>query len=73
MGFAESFEDLLIWQRSRVLPNEIYDALGKNRDYDFPSQIESAPRPATSSAIAAFLSLVLFRLAIPRLIARMGG
>ena len=42
MGFAEDFEDLQIWQRSRVLTNAIYDAFEKNRDYDFRSQIQSA-------------------------------
>jgi four helix bundle protein len=42
MGFAENFEDLQIWQRSRVLTNEIYDALSKCRDLDFRSQIQRA-------------------------------
>jgi len=42
MGFAEDFEDLQIWQRSRVLTNAIYDAFEKIRDYDFRSQIQSA-------------------------------
>ena len=36
---AEDFEDLQIWQRSRVLTNVIYDAFEKIRDYDFRSQI----------------------------------
>jgi len=42
MAFAEDFEDLQIWQRSRVLTNAIYDAFEKIRDYDFRSQIQSA-------------------------------
>ena len=42
MGFAENFEDLQIWQRSRVLTNEIYDAFEKIRDFEFRSQIQSA-------------------------------
>ena len=41
MGFAENFEDLQIWQRSRVLTNEIYEAFEKIRDFDFSSQIQS--------------------------------
>ena len=42
MGFAENFEDLQIWQRSRVLTNEIYDSFEKIRDFEFRSQIQSA-------------------------------
>jgi len=42
MGFAENFEDLQIWQRSRVLTNEIYDAFEQIRDFDFRNQIQSA-------------------------------
>jgi four helix bundle protein len=42
MGFAENFEDLQIWQRSRVLTNEIYDAFEKCRDLDFRSQLRRA-------------------------------
>jgi four helix bundle protein len=42
MGFAENFEDLQIWQRSRGLTNQIYDAFSKCRDLDFRSQIQRA-------------------------------
>jgi four helix bundle protein len=42
MGFAENFEDLQIWQRSRVLTNEIYDAFENIRDFEFRSQIQRA-------------------------------
>ena len=42
MVFAENFEDLQIWQRSRVLTNEIYNAFEKYRDLDFRSQIHRA-------------------------------
>jgi four helix bundle protein len=42
MGFAGNFEDLQIWQRSRVLTNEIYDAFAKCRELDFRSQIQRA-------------------------------
>ena len=42
MGFAENFKDLQIWQRSRLLTNEIYDAFEKIRDFEFRSQIQRA-------------------------------
>ena len=42
MGFAENFEDLQIWQRSRVLTNAIYNAFEKIRDFEFRSQIQRA-------------------------------
>jgi four helix bundle protein len=42
MSFAESFEDLKIWQRARVLANQTYDAFGKCREFDFRNQIQSA-------------------------------
>lgn len=42
MGFAENFEDLQIWQRARILTNEIYDAFKQIRDFDFRNQIQSA-------------------------------
>ena len=42
MGFAENFEDLQIWQRSRVLTNAVYDAFENIRDFEFRSQIQRA-------------------------------
>jgi hypothetical protein len=33
VDFAENFEDLKIWQRSRALANEVYDAMEKCRDF----------------------------------------
>jgi hypothetical protein len=42
MSFAESFEDLKIWQRARVLANQTYDAFEKCREFDFRNQIQSA-------------------------------
>jgi four helix bundle protein len=42
MAFAQDFEDLKIWQRSRELANAVYDAFGKCREFDFRSQIQSA-------------------------------
>ncbi|PXA05407.1 four helix bundle protein [Coraliomargarita sinensis] len=44
--FAERFEDLRIWQQSRVLANGIYDVMVGCSDYSFRNQIE---RAATSS------------------------
>lgn len=43
MEFAENFEDLQIWQRARILTNEIYDAFEKIRDFEFRKQFQSAP------------------------------
>ena len=42
MDFAAIFEDLKIWQRSRALANQVYDAMAKCRDFDFRSQIQRA-------------------------------
>jgi four helix bundle protein len=42
MSFAESFEDLKIWQQARVLANQTYDAFEKCREFDFRNQIQSA-------------------------------
>ena len=40
--FAKRFEDLRIWQQSRVLANEVYDTLSNCRDYGFRDQIQRA-------------------------------
>ena len=40
--FAERFEDLRIWQKARVLANEVYDALAECRDYGFRDQMQRA-------------------------------
>lgn len=42
MVFAENFEDLKIWPRSRALANEVYDAMAMCGDFDFRSQIQRA-------------------------------
>ena len=44
--FAERFEDLRIWQQSRVLANDIYDVMVSCKDFSFRKQIE---RAATST------------------------
>ena len=40
--FAKRFEDLRIWQQSRVLANDVYDALSNCRDYGFRDQMQRA-------------------------------
>jgi hypothetical protein len=35
MSFAESFEDLKVWQRARTLTNAIYNAMRACKDYAF--------------------------------------
>ena len=42
MEFAESFEDLRIWQRARVLANQTYDTFANCREFDFRNQIQRA-------------------------------
>ena len=42
MSFAETFEDLKIWQESRSLCNSVCDVVSKLRDYDFKSQVQRA-------------------------------
>lgn len=42
MSFAESFEDLKVWQRSRTLTNAIYNAMRACKDYAFRDQIQRA-------------------------------
>ena len=39
---ARSFEDLRIWKESRLLVNEIYDAMRGIKDYSFKDQIQRA-------------------------------
>jgi four helix bundle protein len=42
MGFAERFEDLEIWQRSRTLFTECYRAISSCRDFSFRDQMRRA-------------------------------
>lgn len=42
MNFAESFEELAIWQRARIQANQVYEILRKCRDFDFRSQMHRA-------------------------------
>jgi four helix bundle protein len=43
LSFAETFQDLQVWQRSRALVNtEVHDVFAKTRDLEFRNQIQSA-------------------------------
>jgi len=42
MSFAESFEELKVWQGSRALTNEVYIAMRNCKDYSFRDQIQRA-------------------------------
>jgi len=54
MSFAESFEDLKVWQRSRELANSVYDTFGKCREFDFRSQIQSAATSVMNNIAEGF-------------------
>ncbi len=40
MNFAQNFEDLRIWQQSRELVKNIYEAFNSCNDYSFRDQIQ---------------------------------
>ena len=42
MGKAMGFEELIIWQKARVLVKEIYSVMAPVRDYGFSGQIQRA-------------------------------
>jgi len=39
MAKFESFEELLVWQKSKILVLDIYKAFNNNKDYSFRDQI----------------------------------
>jgi four helix bundle protein len=39
MAKFESFEDMLVWQKSKILVLDIYKAFNNNKDYSFRDQI----------------------------------
>lgn len=41
-GKIERFEDMLIWQESRLLVKDIYNIFSKSRDFGFRDQIQRA-------------------------------
>jgi four helix bundle protein len=42
MSTIKKFEDLIIWQNSRKLINEVYKEMNGNRDFGFKDQIQRA-------------------------------
>ncbi len=54
MEFAENFEDLKVWQRARMLANEVYNAFAKCREFDFRGQIQSAATSVMNNIAEGF-------------------
>jgi four helix bundle protein len=54
MSFAESFEDLKVWQRARVLANQTYDTFAKCREYAFRDQIQRAATSVMNNIAEGF-------------------
>jgi four helix bundle protein len=54
MAFAESFEDLQVWQRARTLTNSIYDEMQKCKDYAFRDQIQRAATSVMNNIAEGF-------------------
>ncbi|MEM8867401.1 MAG: four helix bundle protein [Verrucomicrobiota bacterium] len=52
--FAEQFEDLRIWQESRVLANEIADSMVDCRNFSFRDQIERASTSVMNNIAEGF-------------------
>lgn len=42
MAKVEKFEDLKVWQESRILIGFVYDLMSPNKDYGFKDQIQRA-------------------------------
>jgi len=38
----ERFEDIISWQKARILTNKVYDSMSSCRDYSFKDQIQRA-------------------------------
>ncbi len=38
----QKFEDILVWQKSRIFVSRVYDIFGKSKDYGFRDQIQRA-------------------------------
>jgi four helix bundle protein len=56
MATVQRFEDLLAWQKARVLTREIYKSLRVCRDYGFTDQIQRASISVMSNIAEGFES-----------------
>jgi four helix bundle protein len=54
MSFAQSFEDLKVWQASRTLTNEVYSAMRDCKDYAFRDQIQRAATSVMNNIAEGF-------------------
>lgn len=54
MSGAKNFEDLIIWQESRVLVNDIYKSFMETRDYGYKDQIQRASVSVMSNIAEGF-------------------
>jgi four helix bundle protein len=54
MSFAESFEDLKVWQRARTLTNAIYNTMRACKDYAFRDQIQRAATSVMNNISESF-------------------
>lgn len=54
MSFADSFEELKVWQASRTLTNEVYDAMRNCKDYAFRDQIQRAATSVMNNIVEGF-------------------
>jgi four helix bundle protein len=54
MSFAESFEELKIWQRARTLTNAIYNAMCACKDFAFGDQIQRAATSVMNNIAEGF-------------------
>jgi four helix bundle protein len=54
MAFAEDFEDLKVWQGSRALTNEVYNAMRNCKDYAFRDQMQRAATSVMNNIAEGF-------------------
>lgn len=50
----ESFEDIIAWQKGRVLAVLVYESLRHSKDYNFRDQIETAAVSVTNNIAEGF-------------------
>ncbi len=56
MATIQRFEDMLCWQKARILTREVYKALRECRDYGFKDQIQRASVSVMSNIAEGFES-----------------